>query len=121
MFKVIRFSLTFCFNLQIINALFEKNKGVNDWKIENIGEIKDLKFVEDSDLLYIQSRSNKESNLLSLFDASNQNFVWKKKLSQLLNTNENENIFEEKFNLQYLAKNLLVHSEKRAILTNTAG
>ena len=58
MFKMIRFSLIFCFSIKIINALFEKNKGVNDWKIENIGHIKDLKFVEDSDLIYIQSRSN---------------------------------------------------------------
>ena len=55
---MIRFSLIFCFSIKIINALFEKNKGVNDWKIENIGQIKDLKFVEDSDLIYIQSRSN---------------------------------------------------------------
>ena len=34
---------------QKVNALFEKNKGVNDWKIENIGLVLDLKFVENSD------------------------------------------------------------------------
>ena len=34
---------------QKVNALFEKNKGVNDWKIENIGRVLDLKFVENSD------------------------------------------------------------------------
>ena len=57
--------------------------------------------------------------MLSLFDASNQKFIWKKKLPQI--ESSNEEMIEEKFNLQYLAKNLLVHSEKRAILTNTAG
>jgi hypothetical protein len=62
--------LLLCFCL--VNGLLEKNKGDNDWKIENIGEIIDMKFVEDSNQIYILSKSTLETNLLSLFDASNQ-------------------------------------------------
>ena len=69
--KIMRVELIFLICFSIVNALFEKNIGDNDWKIENIGEIIDLKFVEDSNQIYIQSKSSSETNLLSLFDASN--------------------------------------------------
>ena len=45
-------------------ALFEREKGLNDWKIENLGEIKDLKFLETTPLVYTLSTTN----LLTLFD-----------------------------------------------------
>ena len=48
-----RVELIFLICFSIVNALFEKNIGDNDWKIENIGEIIDLKFVEDSNQIYI--------------------------------------------------------------------
>jgi hypothetical protein len=51
--KMLKAELIFLLCLSIVNALFEKNKGDNDWKIENIGEIMDLKFVEDSNQIYI--------------------------------------------------------------------
>jgi hypothetical protein len=51
--KIMRVELIFLICFSIVNALFEKNIGDNDWKIENIGEIIDLKFVEDSNQIYI--------------------------------------------------------------------
>ena len=67
---------------QQVKGIYEKNKGVNDWHIENIGELNDLKFVEDeqdreSDSVYTISKDG----LLSLFNTDTQSFVWKKKLT----------------------------------------
>jgi hypothetical protein len=31
-----------------VEAIFEKNKGANEWRIENIGDIQDVKFLADS-------------------------------------------------------------------------
>ena len=50
------------------SAIYEKNKGVNEWKIENLGEIQDLKFVEDSDSIYSVSRDG----LMAFFNTRTQ-------------------------------------------------
>ena len=46
------------------HAMYEREKGMNDWRIENLGELKDVKFIENSDLVYTLSTTN----LLTLFD-----------------------------------------------------
>jgi hypothetical protein len=94
----------------VVQALFEKHKGVNDWHLEMVGEIKDLKFVEDSDLVYTVSKDG----LLGLFNTASQEFEWKKRLTTILQQ-------PEEFGLRYLSRNLLVFSETRAMLLNTAG
>ena len=101
-----------------VQAIYEKERGLNDWHIENIGEILNLKFVEplddekESDTVYIISKNG----LLSLFNTDTQKFVWKKKLTGSLANDANE-----EYNFKYLSRNLLVHSQKRAMLVNTAG
>jgi hypothetical protein len=101
-----------------VQAIYEKNKGVNDWHIENIGELNDLKFVEDeqdreSDTVYTISKDG----LLSLFNTDTQSFVWKKKLTVA----QPGEAFAEAFKCRYLSRNLLAHSQRRAMLVNTAG
>ena len=39
------------------NAIYEKNKGQNDWNKQHLGELNDLKFIEDSSLIYTLSSS----------------------------------------------------------------
>lgn len=63
-----------------VQALYEKHKGVNDWHMEMIGEINDLKFVEDSDHVYAVSKDG----LLGLFNTASQDFEWKKRLVTVL-------------------------------------
>jgi len=109
-------SLILFFGLDKVQSIFEKNKGVNDWQIENIGELHDLKFVEDdqdreSDSVYTISKDG----LLSLFNTETQRFLWKKKLTK------SQNQFNEVFDFKYLSRNLLAHSQRRAMLVNTAG
>ena len=45
-------------------CMFEREKGQNDWHIENLGEIQDLKFIENSSLVYTLSTTS----LLTLYD-----------------------------------------------------
>jgi hypothetical protein len=61
----------------IVAGIYEKNKGANDWRIENIGEIQDLKFVEDSEWVYTVSKDG----LLALFDYKLRSFEWRTKLT----------------------------------------
>jgi hypothetical protein len=104
--------------VNVVASIFEKHKGVNDWRIENIGEIQDLKFVEDSEWVYTVSKDG----LLSLFDYRAQEFIWKNKLTLSRSaTQEAEDLEEELFKFGYLSRNLLVHSQRRAMLVNTAG
>ena len=88
-----------------VQSLYEKEKGLNDWRIENLGQLKDLKFLENTSLVYTLS----EENVLTLFDIEKQQIVWKKELP----SNEN-------FKLRYLSRNLLVYSDQRALLINSA-
>jgi hypothetical protein len=88
-----------------VHSMFEREKGLNDWRIENLGSIKDLKFLENTSLVYTLS----QENVLTLFDIEKQQIVWKKELP----SNEN-------FKLRYLSRNLLVYSEQRALLINSA-
>ena len=97
----------------VVQALFEKHKGVNDWHLEMVGEIKDLKFVEDSDFVYTVSKDG----LLGLFNTASQEFEWKKRLTTILQQ-------PEEFGLRYLSRNLLVqsthHTHPRPITRATA-
>ena len=49
-------------------CLYEKEVGLNDWRIENLGELVDWKFIENSNLVYTISKTG----LLTLFDTENQ-------------------------------------------------
>lgn len=98
--------------LHTVQGLFEKHKGVNDWHIELLGEIQDLKFVEESDSVYTVSTDG----LLGLFNTVSQEFDWKKRLTTVQQYDQ-----PEKFQLRYLSRNLLVFSQRRAMLFNTAG
>jgi hypothetical protein len=46
------------------NCIYEKNKGINEWRIENLGDLHDVKFVDDSSHIYAISKDG----LLSFFD-----------------------------------------------------
>jgi hypothetical protein len=59
------------------HCIFEKNKGINEWRIENLGNLQDVKFVEESSQMYAISKDG----LLSYFDLETQKFLWKKKLT----------------------------------------
>ena len=59
------------------NCIYEKNKGINEWRIENLGDLADVKLVEDSSNMYAISKDG----LLSYFDLKTQRFIWKKKLT----------------------------------------
>lgn len=98
--------------LRPVEALFEKHKGVNDWHLELLGEIQDLKFVEEAESVYTVSKDG----LLALFNTASQEFDWKKRLTTLQYQDR-----AEQFHLSYLSRNLLVHSQRRAMLLNTAG
>ena len=80
----------------LTSCMFEREKGLNDWRIENLGELKDLKFIENSNLVYTLSTTG----LLTLFDTEKKQIKWKKELPQ----NENHK-------LRYLSRNLLVYSD----------
>jgi hypothetical protein len=47
-----------------VSGLYEREKGLNDWHIESLGDIKDLKFLENSPLVYTLSTTS----LLTVFD-----------------------------------------------------
>jgi hypothetical protein len=113
-------SIVALFSLKEAQAIFEKNKGLNEWHIENLGEIHDLKFVEEDQETEVPARiySITTDGVLSLFNVKTQQFVWKR---QLTAQNGNEDAKTELFNLSYLSRNLLVHSKHRAMLVNTAG
>ena len=45
-------------------GMFEREKGLNDWRIENLGELKDVKFLENTNLAYTLSTTG----VLTLFN-----------------------------------------------------
>jgi len=54
-----------------------------------------------------------DDGLLALFNIETEEIVWKRRLAS--------GGQDEVFNLQYLKRNLLVHSQYKAMLVNTAG
>ena len=90
-----------------VNSLYEREKGQRDWKIENLGHLKDMKFIENTNLVYTMSTNG----LLTLFDTESQNIYWKKQLPTSLG---------QDYKLRYLSRNLLVYSDDRALMVNTA-
>ena len=115
MFK--RILLFTLLSANIVAGIYEANKGVNEWQIENIGEIQDLKFVEESDWVYTVSKDG----LLALFDYKLQKFIWKNKLTLSKSvTQEADGSADEVSKFGYLSRNLLAYSQRRAMLVNTA-
>ncbi len=78
-----------------------------DWHIENLGKLRDLKYLENTSLVY--TLSEEPENMLTLFDIEKNEIVWKKELPA-----------GENFRLRYLSRNLLVHSDESALLINSA-
>eukprot|EP00347_Sterkiella_histriomuscorum_P017346 403349738 len=107
--KVFMLSALFVLNLDQVQSIFEKEKGQRDWRIENLGAIQDMKFIENSNLVYTMSKDG----LLTLFDTDNQKIHWKKQLPKL-------DANEENYKLRYLTRNLLVYSSQRALMINSA-
>ena len=61
----------------VTNAMYEKDKGKNEWTIESLGEISDLVFIGNNQAYTLSSDS-----LLTLYDTAEQKIVWKKQLPQ---------------------------------------
>jgi hypothetical protein len=93
-------------------AMFEKDKGKTDWHVETIGEIADLVFVEDNtDDSFVYTLST--DGIVTYFNTNTQAIAWKKTLPR---GNENET-----YKMRHIGKNLLLHSNNRAMLFNSAG
>jgi len=88
-------------------ALLEREKGKNDWHLENIGELSDLVVLEDN-LVYTLSTDG----IVTLFNVDRQTMKWKKTLPRNIG---------ESFAMRHLGRNLLVHSNDRMMLINSAG
>jgi hypothetical protein len=100
-----------------VQAILERDRGVDEWYQENLGELHDVKFIEHAS----STANNKEPSamyaisrdgVLSLFDLNTQSFAWKRQLTEDP---------DELFHLKYLSRNLLVHSQHRAMVLNTRG
>lgn len=99
-------------------AIYEKNKGANDWHVSNLGQLQDVKFIEDEESFSNKVYAVSRDGVLSLFNLDAEQFVWKKRLT--LADVDSSAEAAEVFNLKYLSRNLLVHSQRRAMLVNTA-
>ena len=91
----------------VTNGMYEKDKGKNEWTIESLGEVSDLVFIGNNQAYTLSSDS-----LLTLYDTAEERIVWKKQLPQ--GTNED-------YKLRHLGRNLLIHSDNRVSMINSAG
>ena len=89
------------------NGMYEKDKGKNEWKIESLGQIDDLVFIGNN-----QAYTLSTDSLLTLYDTLEEEIVWKKQLPQGPN---------ESYKLRHLGRNLLIHSDNRVSMINSAG
>ena len=89
------------------NGMYEKDKGKNEWRIESLGQIDDLVFIGSN-----QAYTLSTDSLLTLYDTSEEKIVWKKQLPQGSN---------ESYKLRHLGRNLLIHSDNRVSMINSAG
>ena len=89
------------------NGMYEKDKGKNEWKIESLGQINDLVFIGNN-----QAYTLSTDSLLTLYDTFEEEIVWKKQLPQGPN---------ESYKLRHLGRNLLIHSDNRVSMINSAG
>jgi hypothetical protein len=95
-----------------ILAMYEKEVGKTDWRVENIGEIADLVFVEDNQedsFVYTLSTDG----IVTYFNTNTQAIAWKKTLPR--------GTTGEQYKMRHIGKNLLLHSNNRALLLNSAG
>ena len=91
----------------VTNGMYEKDKGKNEWTIESLGEVSDLVFIGNNQAYTLSSDS-----LLTLYDTAEERIVWKKQLPQGTN---------ESYKLRHLGRNLLIHSDNRVSMINSAG
>ena len=95
-----------------IKAIYEREQGKNDWHVETIGELADLVWVEDNiedGFVYTLSTDG----VVTYFNTNNQKIQWKKTLPR--------GNGDETYQMRHLNKNLLLHSNNRAMLFNSAG
>ena len=91
----------------VTNGMYEKDKGKNEWRIESLGQIDDLVFIGSN-----QAYTLSTDSLLTLYDTYEEKIVWKKQLPQGSN---------ESYKLRHLGRNLLIHSDNRVSMINSAG
>ena len=91
----------------ITQAIYQKDAGKNEWHVETLGEISDLVFIGTN-----QAYTLSADALLTLYDTAAEKIEWKKQLPQ----GENET-----YKLRHLGRNLIVHSNKRVTMINSAG
>ena len=90
-------------------ALYEKDMGRNDWRVETLGELTDMIFIGENQAYTLSSDA-----LLTLFDTSTQTIQWKKQLP--VNADQ-----PESYQLRHLGRNLLVQSNERVLMVNSVG
>lgn len=87
--------------------MFQSDAGRNEWHVETLGEISDLVFIGTN-----QAYTLSTDSLLTLYDTASEKIEWKKQLP------EGET---ETYKLRHLGRNLIVHSNKRVTMINSAG
>ena len=87
-------------------AIYERDKGKNEWYIETLGELRDLIFIGEG-----QSYTLSTDHLLTLFDVNSQAIVWKKQLAAS----------EGGYRLRHIGRNLIVYSDERVVMVNSVG
>lgn len=60
--KILLYLGFLCLALVPTLAIYEKDKGLNDWHLEHLGSINSIKFLEDSNLFYTISSSSGSQN-----------------------------------------------------------
>ena len=87
-------------------AIYEKDKGKNEWYIETLGEIRDLIFIGEG-----QSYTLSTDHLLTLFDVNSQTIVWKKQMAES----------QGGYRLRHIGRNLIIYSDERVAMVNSVG
>lgn len=77
--------------------------------LETLGDINDLVYIGDN-----QAYTLATDGLLTLYDTLNQNIVWKKQLP--VDAQD-----DEEYELTHIGRNLMVYSNRRAVLINSVG
>jgi hypothetical protein len=87
-------------------AIYEKDKGRNEWHIETLGELEDLIFIGDD-----QAYTLSTDHLLTLFDVNSQSIVWKKQMAAS----------DSGYKLRHIGRNLIIYSNDRVAMVNSVG
>jgi len=106
-FVVLLLCAAACTLLQSVSAIYEKNKGKDEWIKKMIGEIEDLVFIDKSEAYVVST-----DGLIGLNHFYNTEFVWKKQLPLDIG---------EVYKLRHVGRNVLAISNLRVIMMNSVG